>query len=103
MSSSPRENLLARRGDRCRRGGKSALTVTLPGQAHPLVTAEAKFVICDQTIDELQRRHYNPDTIRGYLHAVQEFAEYFGRSPERLGSEEVRAFQLHMILDKKLA
>jgi len=54
-------------------------------------------------LDELQRRHYTPDTIRGYLHAVQEFAEYFGRSPERMGAEEVRAFQLHMIREKKLA
>jgi integrase/recombinase XerD len=54
-------------------------------------------------LDELPRRHYTRDTIRGYLHAVQEFAEYFGRSPERLGAEEGRAFQLHMIRDKKLA
>jgi site-specific recombinase XerD len=34
---------------------------------------------------------------------VQEFAAYFGRSPEQLGAEEVRAFQLHMIREKKLA
>jgi integrase/recombinase XerD len=54
-------------------------------------------------LDELQRRHYNADTIRGYLHAVQEFAEYFGRSPEQMGAEEVRAFQLHLIREKKLA
>jgi integrase/recombinase XerD len=54
-------------------------------------------------LDELQRRHYTPDTIRGYLHAVEEFAEYFGRSPEQLSAEEIRAFQLHMIREKKLA
>lgn len=54
-------------------------------------------------LDELQRRHYTPDTIRGYLHAVEAFAHYFGQSPERLGAEEIREFQLHMIREKKLA
>jgi integrase/recombinase XerD len=54
-------------------------------------------------LDEFQRRHYNTETIRGYIHAVKEFAEYFGRSPEQMGAEEIRAFQLHMIREKKLA
>ena len=54
-------------------------------------------------LEELQRRNYNSDTIRGYIHAVKEFAEYFGKSPEVMGADEVREFQLHMIQDKKLA
>jgi site-specific recombinase XerD len=54
-------------------------------------------------LDELQRRNYNADTIRGYIHAVKDFAEYFGRSPEAMGADEVREFQLHMIREKKLA
>ena len=54
-------------------------------------------------LEKLQRRNYNPDTIRGYIHAVKEFADYFGKSPELMGAEEVREFQLHMIQDKKLA
>jgi integrase/recombinase XerD len=54
-------------------------------------------------LDELQRRNYNADTIRGYIHAVKEFAEYFGKSPEGMGADEVREFQLYMIREKKLA
>jgi integrase/recombinase XerD len=42
-------------------------------------------------LEELQRRNYNPDTVRGYIHAVKEFAEHFGKSPELMG-DEVREF-----------
>ena len=54
-------------------------------------------------LEELQRRNYSPATTRGYIHAVKQFAEYFGRSPERMGAEEVRRFQLYLLKEKKLA
>src|SRR4051812_48805989 len=50
-----------------------------------------------------QRRNYSPSTTRGYILAVRQFAEYFHVSPEQLGSEEVRRFQLHLLNEKKLA
>ena len=48
-------------------------------------------------LEELQRRNYAPDTTRGYILAVKQFAEYFGKSPDRLGPEQVRRFQLHLL------
>jgi integrase/recombinase XerD len=54
-------------------------------------------------LEELQRRNYLSTTIRQYVLAVKQFAEYFRRSPEQLGSEEIRRFQLHLLKDKKLA
>jgi len=36
-------------------------------------------------LDELQRRNYAQNTLRAYIHAVENFAKYFHRSPNRLG------------------
>jgi hypothetical protein len=42
-------------------------------------------------LDELQRRNYSQSTARAYVHAVEDFAKYFHRSPERLGPEHIHA------------
>ena len=54
-------------------------------------------------LEELRRRNYNPDTIRGYLHAVEQFAAYFHKSPELLGIDDIGRFQLHLLDEKHLA
>src|SRR5436190_21349356 len=54
-------------------------------------------------LDELQRRNYSPATTRGYILAIKQFAEYFGKSPECLGREEIRRFELHLLKERKLA
>jgi Phage integrase, N-terminal SAM-like domain len=53
-------------------------------------------------LDELQRRNYSPATTRGYVLAIKQFAEHFGKSPERLGGDEIRQFELHLLKEKKL-
>ena len=54
-------------------------------------------------LDELQRRNYSPATTRGYIHAIKQFAEYFHKSPEQLGGDEIRQFELYLLKEKKLA
>lgn len=54
-------------------------------------------------LEELQRRNYSPKTIRLYLRHVAEFAEHFHRSPDQLGAEDIRQYQLFLIREKKLA
>jgi integrase/recombinase XerD len=54
-------------------------------------------------LEELQRRNYSPSTTRGYILAVRQLAEYFGQSPETLGAEEIRRFQLYLLNEQKLA
>ena len=41
-------------------------------------------------LDELQRRNYSQNTVRNYIGAVEDFAKYFHRSPERLGPSHIR-------------
>ena len=54
-----------------------------------------------RTLEELQRRNYSQETTRSYIHAVKQFAEYFGRSPQELGAEEIRRYQLYLLNEKK--
>ena len=53
-------------------------------------------------LHELQRRGFSPATIRGYLSAVSQFAEYFHRSPERLGPEHLRRYQRYLLQERSL-
>jgi site-specific recombinase XerD len=48
-------------------------------------------------IDDMMLRNLSPATQRSYLHAVTKFSRYFGHSPDRLGLEDVRAFQVYLV------
>ena len=48
-------------------------------------------------LDDLRLRNYSPRTLECYVHHVARFARHFGRSPEHLGLEEIRAYQLHLL------
>ena len=53
-------------------------------------------------LDELQRRNYSTITTRNYLRVVAEFAKYFGKSPDKLGPNELRTYQAYLLQDRKL-
>ena len=48
-------------------------------------------------IDDMSLRNLLPATQRSYLHAVTKFSRHCDRSPDRLGLEDVRAFQVHLV------
>lgn len=54
-------------------------------------------------LEELQRRNYSKATVRIYVRSVKEFAEFFGRSPARLGPEHIRQYQVHLLKNRKLS
>jgi integrase/recombinase XerD len=51
-------------------------------------------------LEDLQLRNYSPQTIDTYLRCVAQFAQYFRTSPERLGPEQVRQYQLYLVHEK---
>ena len=48
-------------------------------------------------IEDMTVRNLSPATQRSYVHAVLRFARFFDCSPERLGLEDVRTFQVHLV------
>ena len=54
-------------------------------------------------LEELQRRNFSSETIRGYLGAVERFARDFGKPPDRLGPDYIRQWQAHLLHERKLA
>jgi hypothetical protein len=47
-------------------------------------------------IEDMTIRNLSPATQRSSLHAASRFSSYFGRSPDRLGLEDVRAYQVRL-------
>jgi integrase/recombinase XerD len=48
-------------------------------------------------IEDMTIRNLSPATQQSYIYAVAKFSRHFGHSPDRLGLEDVRAYQLHLI------
>jgi site-specific recombinase XerD len=48
-------------------------------------------------IEDMTVRNLSPATQRSYLHAVAKFSRYFGRSPDQLDLEDVRAYQVQLV------
>jgi integrase/recombinase XerD len=54
-------------------------------------------------IEELRLRNYSPNTITIYIRCVAQFAQHFRLSPDRLGPEHIRQFQLFLVQEKEVS
>jgi integrase/recombinase XerD len=48
-------------------------------------------------VEDMTVRNLSPATQRSYIYAVAKFSQYFGRSPDRLDMEAVRAYQVQLV------
>ena len=54
-------------------------------------------------IEDMQVRNLAPHTQRAYVQQISQFARHFGRSPELLGPADIRAYQVHLVQDRRLS
>ena len=52
-------------------------------------------------LEDLRLRNYSQRTLQTYVECVSLFARYFKRSPEELGPEHIRQYQLYLVEEKK--
>src|SRR5215469_15898119 len=57
----------------------------------------------ERMIEDMQVRNLAQNTQKSYLQQVSLFARHFNKSPLELGPEDIRAYQVHLTNDKKLA
>jgi integrase/recombinase XerD len=48
-------------------------------------------------IEDMTVRNLSPTTRKSYIQNVKKFSQHFGRSPDHLGHEEVRDYQVHLV------
>jgi integrase/recombinase XerD len=53
--------------------------------------------------EELKLRGYSECTHKAYVNWVSRFAQFYRRPPEQMGAEEVRAYLLHLLEERKLS
>ena len=53
--------------------------------------------------EDMQVRNLSPHTLNSYVQQVSLFARHFSKSPEALGPEEIRSYQVYLTNEKKLA
>src|SRR5215472_6538531 len=54
-------------------------------------------------LEDMQVRNLSPLTQASYVQQVSLFARHFKKSPEVLGPEEIRSYQVYLTNEKKLA
>lgn len=54
-------------------------------------------------LEELQRLNYSEETIRSYIHAVEDFSRRFNCPPDRLGPRHIREYQAELFQKRKMS
>jgi site-specific recombinase XerD len=53
--------------------------------------------------EDMRMRNFSPHTVRVYLERVASFADHFGRSPERIGKADLRAYLVHLVQERHVS
>src|SRR6185369_7835230 len=70
---------------------------------YPIPTVRKVSALRQRMIDDMTVRNFAPNTQVSYLHQVNLFARHFDKSPERLGPEEIRTYQIYLAKERHAA
>ena len=60
-------------------------------------------ILRDRMIEEMKLRNFSPATQESYVYAVSRLARYHKKSPDQLSKEDIRAFLVHLTVERKLS
>jgi len=70
---------------------------------YPIPAARKVSPLRQRMIEDMRVRNLAPNTRENYVSQVSQFARYFGKSPEQLGPEEIRTYQIYLAEQKKVS
>jgi integrase/recombinase XerD len=70
---------------------------------YPIPTARKVSPLRQRMIEDMMVRNFAPNTQESYLGQVSLFARHFGKSPDQLGPEEIRAYQIYLADERKVS
>jgi len=70
---------------------------------YPIPTARRVSPLRQRMIEDMVVRNFAPNTQESYLRQVSLFARHFQKSPEQLGPEEIRAYQIYLAEERKVS
>ena len=56
-----------------------------------------------QMAEDMRRRNFSTETQRAYIHYIFEYTKYFGVSPDQLGPEAIREYQVHLTDERRMS
>ena len=60
-------------------------------------------ILRDRMVEEMKLRNFSPATQESYVYAVSRLARYHHKSPDQLSKEDIRAFLVHLTVERKLS
>src|SRR5262245_55003862 len=57
----------------------------------------------EKMIEEMKLRNFSPATQQSYVYAVSRLARYHHKSPDQPSKEDIRAFLVHLTVERKLS
>ena len=70
---------------------------------YPIPAVRKVSALRQRMIDDMTVRNMAPNTMLCYLKQVSYLAGYFGRSPEQLGPEDIRRYQIYLAKERKVS